>query len=96
MISISRVDGKSEKIAALLKWLQLETLPGDDPIDTKVGYWWIAHDAGYRSRKSITVVLRSKKYGEVGRRLLPVQEIRDLLKSVGKGRLIKDKTSFTV
>jgi hypothetical protein len=55
-----------------------------------------AHDAGYRSRKSITVVLRSKKYGEVGRRLLPIQEIRDLLSAVGKGRIIKNKESFTV
>lgn len=35
-----------------------------------------AHDSGYRNRKSITVVLRSKTYGEVGRRVLPVQEIR--------------------
>jgi hypothetical protein len=35
-----------------------------------------AHDGGYRNRKSITVVLRSKSYGEVGRRVLPVQEIR--------------------
>ena len=36
-----------------------------------------AHDSGYRNRKSITVVLRSKKYGEIGRRLLPIEEIRD-------------------
>jgi len=35
-----------------------------------------AHDAGYRNRKSITVVLRSKTYGEVGRRVLPIQEVR--------------------
>lgn len=35
-----------------------------------------AHDSGYRNRKSITVILRSKTYGEVGRRVLPVQEIR--------------------
>jgi hypothetical protein len=35
-----------------------------------------AHDAGYRNRKSITVVLRSKSDGEVGRRVLPIQEIR--------------------
>lgn len=55
-----------------------------------------AHDAGYRSRKSITVVLRSKQYGEVGRRLLPIQEIRDLLLAVGKGRIVKNKESFTV
>jgi hypothetical protein len=55
-----------------------------------------AHDAGYRSRKSITVVLRSKQYGEVGRRLLPIQEIRDLLNALGKGRIVKSKESFTV
>lgn len=43
-----------------------------------------AHDAGYRSRKSITVVLRSRTYGEVGRRLLPIEEIRArLAKAVG-------------
>lgn len=35
-----------------------------------------AHDAGYRNRKSITIVLRSKTYGEVGRRVLPIQEVR--------------------
>jgi hypothetical protein len=40
-----------------------------------------AHDAGYRSRKSITVVLRSKTYGEIGRRLLPIQEVRDRLQN---------------
>lgn len=35
-----------------------------------------AHDAGYRNRKSITVVYRSRTYGEVGRRVLPIQEVR--------------------
>ncbi len=38
-----------------------------------------AHDAGYRSRKSISVVLRSKTYGDVGRRHLSIKEIRDRL-----------------
>ena len=38
-----------------------------------------AHDSGYRNRKSITTILRSKTYGEVGRRVLPIQEIRDRL-----------------
>ncbi len=42
-----------------------------------------AHDFGYRNRKSITIILRSKKYGEVGRRLLPIQEIRDKLLTMG-------------
>lgn len=41
-----------------------------------------AHDSGYRNRKSITVVLRSKTYGEVGRRVLPIQEIRYRLQNV--------------
>jgi len=36
-----------------------------------------AHDNGWRNRKSITMILRSKTYGEIGRRLLPVQEVRD-------------------
>jgi DNA repair exonuclease SbcCD nuclease subunit len=35
-----------------------------------------AHDAGYRNRKSITIVLRYKTYGKVGRRVLPIQEVR--------------------
>lgn len=39
-----------------------------------------AHDSGYRNRKSITTILRSKTYGEVGRRVLSIQEIRDRLK----------------
>lgn len=44
-----------------------------------------AHDAGYRSSKSISVVLRSKTYGEVGRRTLPIAEIRDRISATGVG-----------
>ncbi len=40
-----------------------------------------AHDSGYRNRKSITIILRSKTYGEVGRRVLPVQEVQARLAS---------------
>lgn len=36
-----------------------------------------AHEGGWRSRQSITRVDRSRKYGNVGRRTLPVEEIRD-------------------
>jgi hypothetical protein len=36
-----------------------------------------AHEAGYRSRKSISVVLRSRRYGDLGRRVLPIEEVRD-------------------
>jgi hypothetical protein len=44
-----------------------------------------AHDAGYRNRKSITVILRSKTHGEVGRRVLPIQEIRARLGKAALG-----------
>ena len=43
MLKISRVDGSQETQAALLRWLQLEILPGDVPLATDVGYWWIAY-----------------------------------------------------
>lgn len=35
-----------------------------------------AHGAGYRSRRAISVVLRSRTYGDVGRRVLPIEEIQ--------------------
>lgn len=38
-----------------------------------------AHDSGYRARKAISIVLRSKTYGEVGRRMLPIEAIKDRL-----------------
>ena len=43
-----------------------------------------AHESGYRSRKSISVVYRSKTYGDVGRRVLPIEAIRDRLGVSGK------------
>jgi hypothetical protein len=44
-----------------------------------------AHDGGYRSRQSITVVLRSRSYGEVGRRVLPIRQIRDRIMAAASG-----------
>lgn len=41
-----------------------------------------AHDNGYRARQSITIVNRSRKYGEVGRRLLPIQQVRDRIREI--------------
>jgi hypothetical protein len=38
-----------------------------------------AHDHGYKSRQCISVVLRSRTYGEVGRRVLGIREVRDRL-----------------
>jgi GNAT superfamily N-acetyltransferase len=43
MFSVRRVDGSQETSAALLRWLQLETLPGDDPLPTNIGWWWILY-----------------------------------------------------
>ena len=38
------------------------------------------HASGYRSSQSITRVDRSRTYGEVGRRTLPIKEVRDAIK----------------
>lgn len=56
-----------------------------------------AHDNGWRSRKSITVVLRSRTYGEIGRRVLPIQEIRNRI-ALASGTPTKsyDKVSYSV
>lgn len=50
-----------------------------------------AHEGGWRSRQSITRVDLSRKYGEVGRRRLSIEEIRDKLE---KG-LVKAKRGYT-
>lgn len=36
-----------------------------------------ANDGGWRSRSSITLVFRSRTYGDKGRRVLPIREVRD-------------------
>lgn len=43
MYTIRRIDGLKDNHAALLHWLQLETLSGDTPITTNVGWWWILY-----------------------------------------------------
>jgi hypothetical protein len=53
-----------------------------------------AHDNGYRNRKSITLILRSKQYGEIGRRLLPIQEIRSRMSGIS--HVHQEKEVFTV
>ncbi len=44
-----------------------------------------AHDGGWRSRSCLTVVLRSKTYGEVGRTMLTAEQVKDELKGVEPG-----------
>lgn len=55
-----------------------------------------AHDAGYRSRKAISVVLRSRTYGEVGRRLLPIEEIQARLAKAQGCAVKQPKEVYTV
>lgn len=61
-----------------------------------------AHDSGYRSRQSISVVNRSRKYGDIGRRHLPIQQVRDRIRAIAahKGQPVpympQPKAAFTV
>jgi hypothetical protein len=55
-----------------------------------------AHDAGYRSRKSITVVFRSKLFGDVGRRHLPLEEVRARIASIGPSSAPRVEEVYTV
>lgn len=55
-----------------------------------------AHDSGYRNRKSITIVLRSRKFGEVGRRVLPIQEVRERLGKAKGAKVTREREVFAV
>ena len=55
-----------------------------------------AHDSGYRNRKSITVIKRSRQFGEVGRRVLPIQEVRKRLEAAYGKAQTKEREVFTV
>jgi hypothetical protein len=44
-----------------------------------------AHDGGYRSRQSISIVYRSRTYGEVGRTRLPIERVRDMIDAANTG-----------
>lgn len=55
-----------------------------------------AHDSGYRNRKSITIVLRSRQYGEVGRRVLPIQEIRARINKANGKAVTQERMVYSV
>jgi len=38
-----------------------------------------AHDGGWRSKQAMTLVFRSRTYGEIGRKTLPIQQVWDSL-----------------
>lgn len=39
--TVRQVDGTGEKNFALLRWLQLEILPADEPLSSASGFWWL-------------------------------------------------------
>lgn len=55
-----------------------------------------AHDGGYRNRKSITIIERSRTYGEKRRRLLSIEEVRDRLGKAFAGAGGPGKEAFSV
>ena len=38
-----------------------------------------ANDGGWRSKQSMSLVLRSRRYGDVGRQVMPIERVRDLI-----------------
>lgn len=57
------------------------------------------NEKGYRSRQCLTVVYRSKTYGDVGRRTLPIERVRDMMiAAYGPDRVYvpKKRPVFTV
>jgi GNAT superfamily N-acetyltransferase len=64
LISIEAVDGKDTTKEALLHYLQLEILGGDEPQDSSTGHWWVAYDkalpVGFASMVSST------RWGDTG------------------------------
>lgn len=50
-----------------------------------------ASDGGYRSRQSITMIYRSRTYGELGRRLLPIRQVQDRIRSIDPKHYVAPK-----
>lgn len=64
MISVRLVDATDPKIAALLTWLQLSTLTGDEPYDVSDGFWWIAYDGSLPV--GFAGIVRSHQWSDTG------------------------------
>lgn len=64
MIRIEAVNGRREKIAALLRYLQLDTLEGDKPLSASEGHWWIAYDG--ELPVAFAGVLQSVRWADTG------------------------------
>lgn len=56
-----------------------------------------AHDGGWRSRKCLTVIFRSRTYGETGRITISREEVKDILDNVQSGTNARNRRSvYTV
>lgn len=64
MISVRQVNATDPKVAALLTFLQLSTLAGDEPYDTSDGYWWIAYEG--QLPVAFAGVVRSFQWSDTG------------------------------
>lgn len=102
-MNIRAVNAKDPKVSALLTFLQLSTLGGDDPYDVSEGHWWIAYEGelpiGFAGvvqsvRWSDTGymcrsgVLRAHRGKGVQKRLIRVREMK--AKRLGWNWLISD------
>lgn len=47
-----------------------------------------AHDGGWRSKQCMSLVLRSRTYGEVGRHVMPIERVRDLIIATGEAHYV--------
>ncbi len=63
-LTIKRVDATKENFAALLAWLQIESLPGDLPLDVSGGAWWIAYFDG--NPAGFCSIKRSSRWSNAG------------------------------
>lgn len=56
-----------------------------------------AHDGGWRSKQAMTLVLRSRTYGDVGRHRMPIEKVWDRLRVVAPTHYVPEpKRAFAV
>jgi GNAT superfamily N-acetyltransferase len=108
-MNIRPVNGAEDRGASLLLWLQLETMPTDEPYDTSKGFWWVAYDGGLpvafaglapSTRWSDAGylcragVLRQYRGNGLQKRLIRVRERK--AKAIGWKWLLTDTASYNV
>lgn len=55
------------------------------------------HDGGWRSKQAMTMVYMSRKYGDTGRQLMPVEKVWDAIRKVDQEHYVpKPKRAYTV